>query len=136
MPHRRRLRTVDHPGRRPNPRARFDRLVEEALASVPDRFQPYLQKVAILVEDWPDPRELDALGIPPDDTIYGLYRGPSVAERGHSPLPPVIVIYRGPLLEDYETDADIRREVRITVLHEIGHYLGFDEDDLTRLGLA
>ncbi len=117
-------------------RARFDRLVEAALASLPPRFQPYLEGVAILVEDWPDPDDLDALGVPPDETIFGLQRGPTLAEQGLVPFPPTIVIYRGPIEEACETDAEIQREVRTTVLHEVGHYFGMSEADLDRLGLA
>ena len=122
----RRVATRDH----------FDRLVAETLASLPDAFQPYLERVAITVEDWPDPRELDEMGIPPDETLYGLQRGPALGYDGSLMAPPVIVVYRGPILEDYTADADIRREVRTTVLHEIGHFFGLTEADLDRLGLA
>lgn len=122
--------------RRRDAQNRFDRLVEEALASIPARFQPYLERVAILVEDWPDERELQEMGIPPDETIYGIHRGPSLVYQDTLNAPPVIVIYRGPIEEDFESEADIRREVRTTVLHEIGHFFGFNEADLERLGLA
>lgn len=124
------------PARRRDTRQRFDRLVEEALAEIPARFAPYLERVAVVVEDWPDEQDLVAMGIPRDETIFGLQRGPTVADPGSLSPPPVIVIYRGPIEEACETDAEIRREVRTTVLHEVGHYLGMSEADLDRLGLA
>ncbi len=122
--------------RRRDTRQRFDRLVEAALAEIPERFRPYLERVAIVVEDWPDEQDLAEMGIPPDDTIFGLHRGPPVGYYDGMTAPSVITIYRGPIEEACETDAEIRREVRTTVLHEIGHFFGMNEDDLARLGLA
>jgi predicted Zn-dependent protease with MMP-like domain len=117
-------------------RNRFDKLVEAALDSLPPRFQPYLERVAIVVEDWPDERELDEMGIPPDETIFGIHRGPSLAHQSGTFVPPVIVIYRGPIEEACTTEAEVQHEVRTTVLHEIGHFFGMSEADLERLGLA
>lgn len=122
--------------RRVAARDHFDRLVEETLASLPASLQPYLERVAITVEDWPDPTELDEMDIPPDETLYGLQRGPALGYDGSLMAPPVIVVYRGPILADFTTDADIQREVRVTVLHEIGHFFGLTEADLERLGMA
>ncbi len=123
-------------GHRRDARQRFDRLVEEALAEIPERFRPYLERVAIVVEDWPDEQDLAAMGIPPDDTIFGLHRGPPVGYSDGMTAPSIIAIYRGPIEEACETDAEIRREVRTTVLHEVGHFFGMSEEDLARLGLA
>ncbi len=134
MKHRRSL--PRRAARRVATRDHFDRLVEETLASLPAAFRPYLERVAITVEDWPDARELDEMGVPPDETLYGLQRGPAVGYDGSLMAPPVIVVYRGPILADYTADADIRREVRTTVLHELGHFFGLNEADLDRLGLA
>ena len=114
----------------------FRRLVEEALALVPAEFQPYLEGVPVVIEDWAPDALLDELGIPDDDTLYGLYSGQALTEgpRESGELPPRITIYRGPLLEDCLDEADLRDEIATTVIHEIAHHFGIGEDRLEELG--
>ncbi|MFN8482670.1 MAG: metallopeptidase family protein [Anaerolineae bacterium] len=132
-------RTPRAAGRRPRRRHtridRFERLVAEVIDSLPPQFLPYLEKVAIIIEDWPDEEELADLGIGPEETLFGLHRGPPLGAYDNMAPPPMVVIYRGPIQEECETEAEVRREVRTTVLHEVGHFFGLSEDDLTRLGL-
>ncbi|MFN8471821.1 MAG: metallopeptidase family protein [Anaerolineae bacterium] len=132
-------RTPRAVGRRPRRRHtridRFERLVAEVVDSLPEQFLPYLEKVAIVIENWPDEEDLADLGLGPDETLFGLHRGPPLGAYDNMLTPPMIVIYRGPILEECDTDEDVRREVRTTVLHEVGHFFGLSEDDLTRLGL-
>ncbi len=77
------------------------------------------------------------LGIPPDDTLYGFYHGVPLPERSVQDsglLPDKISVYRGPLVEDFPDRNELGRQIRITLLHEIGHYFGMDEEELSRLG--
>lgn len=116
--------------------ARFRQLVDEALALVPEEFRPYLAGVPVVVEAWAPDALLDELGVPEDETLYGLYSGRALtegpAETGE--LPPRITLYRGPLLEDCEDEADLRDEIATTVIHEVAHHFGISEERLEELG--
>jgi predicted Zn-dependent protease with MMP-like domain len=110
--------------------------VAEALEQLPEEFRPYLDNVEILIEEDPEAALLDRLGVPDDETLYGLYVGTPLTERGHdpAPLPDRILLFRGPLMDDFEEPEELRREVAITVLHEIAHHFGIDEERLRELG--
>ena len=114
----------------------FRRLVDEALALVPEEFRPYLAGVPVVIEDWAPDDLLDELGVPEDETLYGLYSGRALtegpAELGD--LPPRITLYRGPLLEDCADDDDLREEIATTVIHEVAHHFGLGEARLEELG--
>jgi predicted Zn-dependent protease with MMP-like domain len=114
----------------------FRRLVDEALALVPEEFGPYLSSVAVVIEDWAPDALLDELEVPGDETLYGLYSGRPLTEgpRESGELPPRITLYRGPLLEDCADEEDLRREIATTVIHEIAHHFGIDEARLDELG--
>ena len=113
----------------------FYELVERALEGLPPELSRLLDNVAIVVDDWPDySTPLVADG--PDDTLYGLYEGVPLTERGagyYGFLPDKITIFRGPLERDFKT-GELEEQVRITVVHEIAHYFGFDEERLEELG--
>jgi len=115
----------------------FDRALRAALSELPPVFRDALTNVAVVVEDWPPDWLLDELGIPPGDTLYGYYHGVPLPERSiqdSGNLPDTISIYRGPLEEDFRDPGELSREIRITLLHEIGHYFGMREEELERLG--
>ena len=114
----------------------FRRLVEEGLALVPAEFRPYLAGVPVVIEDWAPDALLDELGVPEDETLYGLYTGRPLTEGGpqSGDLPPRITIYQGPLLEDCDDEAELREEIATTVIHEIAHHFGIGEDRLEELG--
>jgi predicted Zn-dependent protease with MMP-like domain len=114
----------------------FRRLVDEALALVPGEFRPYLEGVPVVIEEWAPDALLDELGVPEDDTLYGLYAGRPLTEGPpqSGDLPPRITIFRGPLLEDCDDEDDLRGEIATTVIHEIAHHFGIDEDRLEELG--
>ena len=116
--------------------AAFDRLVDRALASIPAPFRDALNEVAIVVEDWPTDEVLDENGLDPDETLYGLYEGvPRTEWAADSAIAPNrITLYRGPLSEDYPDPRDLADEVRLTVIHELAHHLGIDDDRLDELG--
>ena len=112
----------------------FEKLVERALDDLPPEFLELLDNVAVLVEDWPDYSTPLAGG----GTLYGLYEGVPLTERGtlySGALPDRITIFRGPLERDFPPEA-LRDQVRVTVVHEIAHHFGFDDDQLDNLGWA
>ena len=111
----------------------FEALVERALRTLPRRFKEKIANVAVVVEDWADEETLRELGIEPPDTLYGLYRGIDLTHRDTSygnVLPDTIHIYQGPIEEDCADLAEMAELVRDTVIHEIGHYFGLDDDTM------
>ena len=113
----------------------FYELVERALEGLPPELAQLLENVAIVVDEWPD-YSTPLVADDPEDTLYGLYEGVPLTERGwgySGVLPDKITIFRGPLERDFEPD-ELEEQVRITVVHEIAHYFGFDEDRLEELG--
>jgi predicted Zn-dependent protease with MMP-like domain len=113
----------------------FYELVERALDGLPPELSSLLDNVAIVVEDWPEhSTQTDSGG--PGETLYGLYEGVPLTERGDSyygVLPDRITIFRGPLERDFR-DHELEEQVRITVVHEIAHFFGFGEERLEELG--
>ena len=116
----------------------FRRLVDEALALVPAEFRPYLEGVPVVIETWASDDLLDELGVPEDETLYGLFSGRALTEGPAElgALPPSITLYRGPLLEDCADEAELRDEIATTVIHEIAHRFGISEERLEELGWA
>jgi predicted Zn-dependent protease with MMP-like domain len=118
-------------------RADVDRLVAEALDTIPDEFARYLRNVAVVIEEEPSEALLREMGLDPrQDTLYGLFRGVPLPERPHdfAALPDHITIFAGPLLRDCPSPRRLRRQVRLTVVHEIAHFFGLDERRIRRLG--
>ena len=118
-------------------RARFERLVEEALASIPEPLRQRMDNVEIVIETWPTEDHLEAAELEPDDWLFGLYEGTPLIERGITAdplLPDKITIFQGPLQEVCSSEDEIRQEVRTTVVHEIAHHFGIDEGRLAELG--
>jgi predicted Zn-dependent protease with MMP-like domain len=115
-------------------RQEFERVVARALDGLPAEAAAFLDNVAVVVEDEPTVEDLVEAGLDPEtDTLFGIYQGLALTERGGSYgniLPDRIVIYRRPLLEECEDRNELIREIQDTVVHEIGHYFGLDEDDL------
>lgn len=110
----------------------FEEFVERALEGVPRELSEHLENIVIIVDDWPEEHML-AKG--EEDTLYGLYEGVPITERGsdYYGLPDRITIFRGPLERDFPPDK-LEEEIRVTVVHEIAHYFGFDEDRIEELG--
>jgi predicted Zn-dependent protease with MMP-like domain len=114
----------------------FRRLVDEALGRVPAEFRPYLDGVPVVIEDWAPEALLEELGVPGDETLYGLYSGHALTlgPRESGDLPPRITIYRGPLLANCEGEEALREEIATTVIHEVAHHFGIGEARLRELG--
>jgi len=107
--------------------------VEATLAALPEPLRERAEKLPVTFERAPN-ASLQADGIEPD--TLGLFSGPEFADEDHVPLPPQIILFLENLWDFAEGDLGIfREEVRTTVLHELGHYLGLEEDELTDRGL-
>jgi predicted Zn-dependent protease with MMP-like domain len=104
----------------------FERLVRRALINLPEEFQSYLENVVVVIEDEP-----------PDDVpdVMGLYEGVPLVERSldSTNLPDRITLFKRPIERTCRTEKEIEAEVRVTMLHEIGHFFGLDEGQLEQL---
>jgi predicted Zn-dependent protease with MMP-like domain len=115
---------------------RFEAMVADALDEIPPDLAREFTNVAVMVEDWPTTAQLAGRS----GTLLGLYEGISLPSR--SPLgytgvmPDKITIFRGPLCALARDEEDLARQVRVTVLHEVGHYFGMSEARLRELGWA
>jgi predicted Zn-dependent protease with MMP-like domain len=114
------------------PPREFERLVAEALQSLPPRFAELVQNVAVVVEDEPSDDDLDLLDDDADE-LLGIYRGVALTRRTHDMLPMLpdqIAIFRGPIMRIARTRHEAVHEIRDTVIHELGHYFGLHDHDM------
>jgi predicted Zn-dependent protease with MMP-like domain len=116
----------------------FERLVDRALASIPSPFHESLAEVAVVIEDEPSDDQLLDNDLELDDTLYGLYEGVPRTEwaADWAAAPNRITLFRIPLEEDFPDPRDLAEEVRVTVIHELAHHLGIDDDRLHELGVG
>jgi predicted Zn-dependent protease with MMP-like domain len=123
-------------------RQRFDDLVERVISNLPEPIRALIDEVPVLVEDYPDPKLIEELGMDPEeDDLCGLHTGVPRTERSHEDAhgwPETIHLFREGVIDQAggwaAGDDAIREEIRITLLHEIGHHFGLEEDDLGELG--
>jgi predicted Zn-dependent protease with MMP-like domain len=118
------------------PREEFERLVEQALAELPDELKEKLENVEVFVEDFPRPEHLGERNVPPGLALFGLYVGHPLTTRGTgwSPLfPDRIYIYQRPIEHYCRTKREIVEQVRQTVLHEVGHFFGISDARLREI---
>ncbi len=118
-------------------RRAFEKLVEKALERLPEEFRQALDNLAIVIEDWPDPAIVEEITGDSEEVLYGLFTGTPLPERrfdDSGDLPPVIALYQGPLEEDFPERSELAREVEITLVHELAHFMGFDEDTVREYG--
>jgi predicted Zn-dependent protease with MMP-like domain len=117
-------------------RAEFEQVVREALESLPKRFADLVENVVIAVEDEPTDDDLetidDDLDADGDTELLGIYRGVALTERTHDMplLPDEIAVFRGPINRVSRTRHEAVQQVRDTVIHELGHYFGLEDDDM------
>ena len=117
-------------------RGKFERLVTEAVALIPRRFQTEMKNLALVVEDKPSPALLAEMEVDPPDSLYGLYQGTPLTERSWdfgNALPDRITIFQRPIEEDCEDDDDIRAVIGETLIHEVGHYFGLSEEEIEEI---
>ena len=115
-------------------RTEFEELVEEAIADLPDQFSELLDNVIVVVEEEPTAEDLEVLGDDSeDDELLGIYRGVSRTRRTYDMLPMLpdqIAVFRGPILRIAPNRRTAIREIRETVIHELGHYFGLHDDEM------
>ena len=117
-------------------RTEFNRLVEEALDDIPPRFRAAMKNIAIVVEDQPSPELLDEMEIEPPDSLYGLYQGTPLTERGWgygNTLPDRVTLFQRVIEDDSEDAEDAIVCIAETLIHEIGHYFGLSEDEIEEI---
>ncbi len=124
----------------------FEAAIDEALDGLPPRFLKALDNVGIAMEEEPDEDQLEMAEYGTEDQVsgelLGLYDGIPLTERGDgygefgADLPDFITIFKGPHERAFGSREEIVSEIKKTVVHEIGHYFGMDENDLARVGLA
>ncbi len=115
----------------------FDRAVQRAIRRIPREIRRHLDNILISVQQTPPPELLEAMGLPPDEPLLGVYQGASLLERStfNPPLyPDTIFIFQEPLQEMCETIEELEEQIEITVVHEVAHFLGIDEEKLIELG--
>jgi predicted Zn-dependent protease with MMP-like domain len=114
-------------------RAEFERLVADALASIPRRFRDAMKNLAVVVEDEPSVELLREMDIEPPDTLFGLYQGTPLTERhwGYgNALPDRILLFQGPHEREAEDEDDLVVSIGETLIHEVGHYFGLSEEEI------
>ncbi len=117
-------------------RARFERLVADALETMPQSFRQAVRNVVVIVEDAPAPELLDDVGIDPPDTLFGLYEGVPLPERDWThanALPDRITLFQKPIEAASQNDNEIVVVIGETVIHEFGHYFGLCEEEIEEI---
>ena len=120
-------------------RAKFERLVAEAIALIPTRFRREMKNLALVVEGEPSPELLEEMEIDPPDTLFGLYQGIPLTARGTwygaSPiLPDRITLYQNNIERVCRTPAELKEKVLEVLIHEIGHYFGMTDEEIRLAG--
>jgi predicted Zn-dependent protease with MMP-like domain len=116
-------------------RERFNRIVQQALDELPENLASFLDNVAIVVEREPSPHDLAEAGLEPGSELFGLYVGTPLVDRFNYQmvLPDRILIYQGPHERRFQHE-QLAEEIRRTVIHEVAHHFGIDDDRLHELG--
>jgi predicted Zn-dependent protease with MMP-like domain len=119
-------------------RKEFDQAVQRAYNRIPAEIRDRMENVVIAVKARPSRQLLKEMGYPPDEPLLGVYEGASLAEHSFFALPPVepdtITIFQEPLEEMCDNIPELEREIEVTVVHEVAHFLGMSEERLEELG--
>ena len=117
----------------------FAALVDEAMQQLPESFAPYLENLSVEIHPRPARKLLQDMDIDSHETLLGLYQGVPLTEKSVSSLvewPERILIFQRNIESMCDNPKEVVEQVRTTVLHEIGHHFGMDEDDLDKLGFG
>jgi len=117
-------------------RADFEAYVKEAIETIPPRFRKAVKNLAIVVEDEPSDELLREMEIEPPDTLFGLYQGTPLTERGWgygNTLPDRITLYQLPIEDASENEDDLVVCIGETLIHELGHYFGLSEEEIEEI---
>jgi predicted Zn-dependent protease with MMP-like domain len=118
-------------------RDEFEKLIQEAVRELPEEFRKRLENVAIILEDYPSEELKKQLDLSPHDTLFGLYEGVPLTERGYfgQPLyPDRILIFQQAIEDQCDSLEEIKEEVKTTLVHEIAHFFGMSDDYLDEIG--
>lgn len=113
--------------------SQFEALVGEAIESLPPSFRKLVDNVLVAVEEEPMDEDYDASGTPDEDELLGIFRGPMRTETAFDDLPdlpPQVVVFRGPILRIATTRQEALEEIKETVLHELGHLFGLEDEEM------
>ena len=110
----------------------FESLVARAIDRLPPEFGELLDNVVVLVAEEADPQELAEMGFDPEEELLGLYQGIPLSERetGYSALPDQVTLYSGPLMRYCRDRLELVREIRDTLVHELGHHFGLSDEEM------
>ena len=114
-------------------RAEFEKLVEKAIGELPELFRSRLENVVIAIEDEPTDEDYELTGTPEDEDLFGIFRGPMRTEMSLDmlpTLPPQAVVFRGPILRNTSSNRETVKEIKDTLVHELGHYFGLEDDEM------
>ncbi|MCM3878183.1 MAG: metallopeptidase family protein [Thermoanaerobaculia bacterium] len=114
-------------------RTEFEKLVERAIAELPEEFRARIENVVLAVEDEPTDEDYELTDTPDDEELFGIYRGPMRTEMTWDMLPglpPQVVVFRGPILRNTSSSREAVKEIRDTIVHELGHYFGLEDDEM------
>lgn len=116
------------------PRKQFERYTGKALAGIPRKYRKLFHNISIIVQDMPDEEDVRLTGVPADE-LLGLFKGASIVEEESffavpPPLPNAIYLYQKNIEAICRTERELISEIRMTLLHEVGHYFGMTEEDL------
>ena len=114
-------------------RVEFEKLVEKAIAELPEEFKSRIDNVVIAVEDEPTDEDYELTDTPDDEELFGIYRGPMRTEMTWDMLPglqPQVVVFRGPILRNTSNSREAVKEIKDTIVHELGHYFGLEDDEM------
>jgi predicted Zn-dependent protease with MMP-like domain len=120
-------------------RERFEELVRQALATLPQEIAERIDNVDVEVQDWPEPKQLASARIPRGSTLLGLYQGVPLTKRtsGYNMVPPDrIIIFQGPLERTARSDEELVGRVRDVVIHEVAHHFGISDERLREIEAA
>jgi predicted Zn-dependent protease with MMP-like domain len=119
-------------------RSEFEQVVARAIAGIPREFRDKLDNVVVTVQDWPTPEFLEEVGLASGSVIFGTYHGTPLTKQSPyqtATFPHRITLFQGPLELACHTRGQLMRQIRRTVLHEIGHHFGISEKRLRELGV-
>lgn len=118
-------------------RKEFESLISDAIGELPEEFRKKLNNVAVIIEDYPSEELLERMDVPPGDTLFGLYEGVPLTERGYfsEPLyPDRILIFQRAIEDECDSPEEVKDELKITLVHEVAHFFGMDDDYLEEIG--
>jgi predicted Zn-dependent protease with MMP-like domain len=117
-------------------RPQFERIVAQALDGLPEEVLAAMENLEVTIENEPSDQVREEFALADDETLFGIYQGTPLVDRGFNEplLPDRIILYQTPLEDTFPRRDELVAEIRRTVIHEVAHYLGMEEDEIDDLG--